>query len=500
MVVSSINSNFNVDTQLGFLRDQMTDLQRQLATGRKSETHGGLGANRLNVLALRERSSTQSAFLQTIEQVNLRLSTVHQHLDRILDIASETRTDAIGSQFELLTNDQTELQVGAGERLNELAALLNFELGGRHYFSGRSTEVAPVADVDLFIHGDGTRAGLKQVILERNQADLGADGRGRLVIPPAALGVSSISEDVAGSPFGFKLSGVVNNLTGTVATGPAGAPPAVDVTFSATLPAENETLRLLVDLPDGTQDTIVLTAVAGTPATPEEFTIGVDADTTAANFQLALVASIEARAQTQLSAASSIAATDDFFEYDDANPPQRVAGPPFDTATALTAATTTDTVFWYQGDAGTDSARGTAIAKVDTSLTVSYGLRANEESLGTVVASLAVLVAESFSATDPNAQERYNELTSRVGDKLSYGNGGQSVLDLIGELGFKQASIDGARDRHRISQNATETLLGDFEGVDNFEVSSKLLSLQTQLEVSFEATALISRLSLVNFL
>ena len=32
------------------------------------------------------------------------------------------------------------------------------------------------------MNGDGARAGLKQIIAERKQADLGADGLGRLVI------------------------------------------------------------------------------------------------------------------------------------------------------------------------------------------------------------------------------------------------------------------------------------------------------------------------------
>jgi hypothetical protein len=34
---------------------------------------------------------------------------------------------------------------------------------------------------------------------------------------------------------------------------------------------------------------------------------------------------------------------------------------------------------WYTGEDGPDPARGTATAKIDTQITVSYGLRANEQ-------------------------------------------------------------------------------------------------------------------------
>ena len=83
-------------------------------------------------------------------------------------------------------------------------------------------------------------------------------------------------------------------------------------------------------------------------------------------------------AATELTAASAVAAGNDFFDTDASNPPQRVDGPPFDTATAMIDGTAANTVQWYIGDSGTDDPRSTAVARADTSLTVSYGSRANE--------------------------------------------------------------------------------------------------------------------------
>ncbi len=34
---------------------------------------------------------------------------------------------------------------------------------------------------------------------------------------------------------------------------------------------------------------------------------------------------------------------------------------------------------WYTGEAGTDPARGTAVARIDQSITIQYGARADEQ-------------------------------------------------------------------------------------------------------------------------
>jgi flagellar hook-associated protein 3 FlgL len=93
---------------------------------------------------------------------------------------------------------------------------------------------------------------------------------------------------------------------------------------------------------------------------------------TAASLQTALTTAVANLAQTTLPAASAVAAANNFFSQ---NPPQRVAGPPFNTATALQNGTPADTVFWYTGEAGATPARQTAIAKVGPTTNISYGLR-----------------------------------------------------------------------------------------------------------------------------
>ena len=104
------------------------------------------------------------------------------------------------------------------------------------------------------MNGTGTQAGLKQVIAERAQADLAPPALGRLVIssPSRRPRCTVSAEDVAGSPFGLKLSSVSSSLTGATVTGPSGSPAAVSVDLGATNPNPGDQVSFTFNLPDGT--------------------------------------------------------------------------------------------------------------------------------------------------------------------------------------------------------------------------------------------------------
>src|SRR5262249_11680596 len=147
-------------------------------------------------------------------------------------------------------------------------------------------------------------------------------------------------------------------------------------------------------------------------------------------------------AQTALPAASAIAAANNFFN---SNPPQRVAGPPFGSATALVNGTSANTVMWYTGDDGSTPARSTALAQVGPSTTVAYGVRANEPALSNIVANIAVLAATSYSPTNPNAAASYSALTQRVADNLNGQPGTQSLSNIQSDLANAQTTINNAK-------------------------------------------------------
>ena len=61
-------------------------------------------------------------------------------------------------------------------QLDEILGLLNTPAGDRYLFSGRAGDKPAIETLDHILNGDGARAGFKQIIAERKQADLGATG------------------------------------------------------------------------------------------------------------------------------------------------------------------------------------------------------------------------------------------------------------------------------------------------------------------------------------
>jgi flagellar hook-associated protein 3 FlgL len=601
MAISVLSPTLGLNLSIADSRDLLADLQVQIATGKKVQTYGDLGVQRSQILSLRSELSQLKGYTNTITLLDVRLDISLETLERIRTLASETKSDTLAVGFDPNANGQTALQAGVRMQFDEIASLLNTDVNGRHLYGGRETEQNPVSPVSEILDGAGSRAGYKQIVSERRQADLGADGRGRLVLTspeasvlggvvgtPGDIGgvataqvtidsggnpqnfdisdggldtlaaleaaidtafgadvasivggnqlqltatnstdtititdinagaaalaglttgattnptaTSTITEDSATSPFGFKLNAATSALTGTTVNGPTGSPASVGVQFTSTLPNDGDTIRLTLDLPDGTTHEMTLTARSSAPLAAGEFLIGADENETSANFQTVLTTSIETEAQRSLSAASLFEATDNFFDFDASNPPQRVSGPPFNTSVVLVDATTTDTVFWYQGEDSATDARSSNTAKVDDSISVSYGVRANESSLRGVLKAFAALSVETFSTTDVNAADRYTEIRQRANTLLSFQGNAQSVDDIITELTVAKVGAGRATERHQASNSILEDIIGDAESSDLFEVSAQILSLQSRVEASLQISASLGRLSILNFI
>jgi flagellin-like hook-associated protein FlgL len=478
------------------MRAQLGDLQRQMATGKKADTYAGIGLNRGLTVGLRSQLAAIGSYNDTIGNVGVRIDVAQAALTRIGDLGREMKSVSgqINSPIQRTTAQQT-----ARNAVDEILGLLNTQVGDRYIFSGLASDAPAAATTNAVLFGDGLRAGLQQVIAERNQADLGADGLGRLVLTAPTATSVQVAEDFAGSIFGFKLAGIASSLTGATSAGPAGSPPAMSVDLGAASPNAGEQVSFIFNLPDGTTETLVLTATASATPQAGQFTIGATAADTAANLQAALTTSLGTLARTSLSAASAIAASDNFFNMDAANPPLRVDGPPF-AATSLTAGTPADTVFWYTGEAGSQPARATATARVDQAVSVSYGLRGNEEGIRWQLQHIAVMAVMPMAETDPDIQLKSTELSERLGLALGVPVGKQSVEQIQVELAGAQTSMGAATERHRETKATLEDLLQNVEGVSTEEVAAKILALQTRLEASLRTTSMLYQTSILNYM
>jgi flagellin-like hook-associated protein FlgL len=488
------SSIINIKTQL----DTLTD---QLASGKKTNTYAGLGVDAGVATGLRAQISGIASFSNTATVLNTRINIANLSLQGISDAGSQVKGAAAGSTLTLDSAGKTAGQKTAMASFTQVIALLNTEVGGRYLFSGRATDTPATQPADVILNGSGTQAGLNQLIDERGQAD-GTTGLGRLVITSPTPTSVTVGEDVAGSPFGLKLSAITSTLTGATVTGPAppaappGAPSEVSVDLGATNPNDGDKVRFTFSLPDGTSETIELTASSATPPPTGSFAIGADSTATAANLNAAVNTAIGTLANTSLVAASAITASDNFF----GSPPLRVDGPPFNTATQLVNGTSANTVSWYTGESGTDPARGTAVAGIDQSISVQYGARANEDAFVRQLKNIAIYAAVTTNASNPNANGQVTALNSRIVDNLAVHPGTQSIQEIQADFAGAQAAIKTATDRQKQTGSVAQSMLDSIQGIDDNEVAAKILALQTSLQASYQTTASLYQMSLVKFL
>jgi flagellar hook-associated protein 3 FlgL len=611
-----------IGTSILNIRNQLDDLTQQLASGRVSTTYAGQGANRGFALSLRAQVSGLDSYADTAKNVNTRLNVANLALQGLADIGTSVKSSAGTSTIVLNNNGQTSGQITAQAAFSNAVSLLNSQTGDRYLFSGRTTDTAATVSADVMLDGVGTQAGLKQLINERRQADQGVSNMGHLTVssPPATTTVTSLAED--GSSFGLKLGSVSSSLTGATVTQPTGAPPAVTVDLGAVNPNNGDKITFNFNLPDGTTESIALTATTTNPPPAGSFLIGADTVATTANLQAALTSSIQTLGDTSLVAASAIAASDNFFNPSataagtavnnqaavpapitgatllsgaagtdslavsfaagdtitingtpitfvasgatgnqlnitdsvqnllakidsitgtgtpstvtggvmalhgadgasltvsssntaafaalgfsataSANPaPLRVNGPPFATATNLIGGTSANTVSWYTGEVGTDPARGTAIARIDQSITVQYGARANEQALRYQLQNIAVYSAVTTNANNPNSKAQVNALQQRISANLAPQTGQQSIQDIQAEFAGAQNAIKASTARQTQLKGMAQTMLDQIEGINPEEVATKILALQTSLQASYQTTSMLYQTTLTKFL
>ena len=485
--------------QLISMRAQFDDLQRQLSTGQKSTTYAGLGLNRGVTVSLNAQLSAIGGYESTITTAMTRIDLMNSALGQMSAVGSSVKAAIAQASTTPNGIGPGLAQKTAQSSLDELLNLLNTSAGDQYLFSGRATDRPAVETMDHILNGNGAQAGLKQLISERNQADLGANGLGRLTISQPTATSVSVAEDLT-SPFGLKLASISSTLTNGTVTSPTGSPALLSVGLSGGVPNAGDTITLRFNLPDGTSHNLTLTATSYSPPGTNEFIIGASAASTAANLQAALTVGVGKLAGGALTAASAVGASNAFFSADANNPPQRVAGPPFASATALTAGSATNTVIWYTGEAGSDPARNTATAHPDQSLVVGYGARANEVGIRSLLQNIATLAAVTVSSSALNATDLSLALNQRLTANLTGSTGAQSLTDIETEIAGAQVSLNAAKTRHQQTSATLGDYLQQIEGISNEDVASQILALQTRMQASMQTTARMFQISLVNYL
>jgi flagellar hook-associated protein 3 FlgL len=495
MAINSIGFNTSLLGQSVLnIKNQLNSLQVQLATGEKSTTYSGMGTGEGFAIAARAQLSNITGYQTTITNAGTTITAANTALQALATTSSNVETAANSGSQTLNSNGQTAGQVTAISQLSSMLSILNTQGGNGYIFSGAATNTPSVATADAILNGNGAQAGLTQLISERQQADLGTTGLGRLTVSAPTTTSVSLAQD--SSPFGIKLGAVSSTLTGATVTGPTGSPPAISVALGATNPNPGDQLNITLNMPDGTTQSIQLTATTTSPPPTGSFTIGTTPAATAANLQTALTASITTVANTSLVAASAMEASSNFFNQ----PPLRVSGPPFNTATSLVNGTSANTVSWYTGGTTTGSARATQVAQIGPSQTVDYGIQANEQGIASQLQAIAAFAAFTVSPTNSNAAAQVSDMSASVAQALSVQPNQQSIQDIQTDLANAQATMSTASSLQTQTQSALQDIVSQTETVSPDQVASQILALQTSLQASYQTTSMLSQLSLVKFL
>jgi flagellar hook-associated protein 3 FlgL len=181
-------------------------------------------------------------------------------------------------------------------------------------------------------------------------------------------------------------------------------------------------------------------------------------------------------------------------------PPLRVSGSPLSSATSLVAGTSANTVSWYTGNTATGSARGSSTARIDSSITVQYGVQANESAIRSQLQSIAVFAAFTASPTGSNSAAQISALSTRTATNLTPQPGQQTIQDIQSDLATAQTVMKDASARQAQSQTMLQNMVDTTETVSTQQVATEILALQNQLQASYQTTSMISQLTLTKYL
>lgn len=329
------------------MRNQGSDLERQLSTGRRADSYAGLGVKRGPALDMRAKLNGLESFQNNIKDANLRMSMLMQSVEGLDKVSARTRSMLTTPSSNVFGGGVPQEQIMAQGDLKLAIDMLNADINGRYLFSGREHDQRPVVSYETMMQ---------------------------------------------------RLQEAVNDVP-----------------------------------PD--------------PANPDYW------------------------------AKAVVAVVNDFFDIFDI-PPN-----------------------WYSGDDPNlnGDPRSTSTVQIDQGRSAAMGAQANEPAFRQLLKQLAAVAVADFP---PGSGDHVNALMRqiRADPGMQLGDNDPSISQIGIELGAAQVQMKTADEQHKATGAILRDQLGDIEDARTEEVAAKLLTLQTRLQASYQTTAMLSRLSLVNFL
>ncbi|MHC2108692.1 flagellin [Methylobacterium sp. WL64] len=513
-------------SQLLTLKNQLNDLSNQLSSGKVSQTYGGLGTGRSTALAAQATLSALDGYGAGITAAQTRTKLAVTSLTQVAKLGTDART-ALNNGLQSIAANTTAGRSIAQANLQTALDTLNQSAAGSYLFGGRDATTQPVLDADTILNGTtdaqgNALAGLTSLVNERVAAELGSGGNGRLTqTAPSATSVQVTDETNAATrgKFGFTLSGTPTT-TGTALTASitGTGPASLNVGLSGQ-PVAGDTVSFALKMPDGTSTTVTLTAAASADSTSTgSFAIGATAADTMTNLSATLTNALKGAASSTLAVNATAAVTTDFFTGSAKGgpngtgimPQQRIVYDAAKNPTGFTAATATNTVLWYQGENTYDTTKtppeptpalDTQSVQVSSTGKVGTGARANDPTIRNVLAGLATMAFALPTASDANTSATYKAVVGKAGTLLSASDQtNPSVQDTVTQLSIAATRLSNAGTTNTATRTTVQNTLDGIEQAPTEEVVAKLLDVQNRLQASYQVTASLSKLSLVNYI
>lgn len=134
-------------------------------------------------------------------------------------------------------------------------------------------------------------------------------------------------------------------------------------------------------------------------------------------------------------------------------------------------------------------------ALIEPGFELEYGLQANDEPFRQIIKGLSMLAAADVSKiSQPEVYVAWMEQVS-----TTLGNAYSKTLMVSAEIGFRQQTLESAQQRLEAGRQVQQSQLAALENADPYEAATRMKSLETQLRMSYEVTAQLTSLSILNY-
>jgi flagellar hook-associated protein 3 FlgL len=157
-------------------------------------------------------------------------------------------------------------------------------------------------------------------------------------------------------------------------------------------------------------------------------------------------------------------------------------------------------VLWYQGEDSGTPAIDTQSVQISAGASIGTGARANDGSIQQVLTGLATMAYALPATTGGDVNTAYQAVVDRAGSLLTSAYTSPSIQDTVTQLSLASARLTNASSTNAATQNTVQNTIDGIEQAPTEEVVAKLLDVQNRLQASYQITATLSKLSLVNYI